>query len=209
MTRYAMVIDLRTCVGCEGCVAACTMENHTPFWHNRFRTHIEEQVTGRYPNVGRQFVPRLCMHCEQPPCQDVCPTGATYTTKEGVVKVDQDRCIGCGYCIIACPYGARYPYERDYIKEAKATFGEDIAHQKPHSDKCDFCLHRVRQGMLPACVDTCPLQARIFGDLDDPNSEVAKLVSAGKAKPLRPELGTAPKVFYIGDPQSYVGKDQQ
>jgi len=198
MTRYAMVIDVGACVGCEACVAACSMENHTPYWENKFRTHIEEQVSGSYPNVGRKFIPRLCMHCGSAPCEDVCPTGATYTTPEGVVKVDANRCIGCGYCIIACPYDARFRYERSFLKEAKEMFGEEIAHSKPHADKCDFCLHRVRQGLLPACVDTCPLHARIFGDLDDPNSEVAKLVASGKARPLKANLGTKPNVFYIG-----------
>jgi len=198
MARYGMVIDITKCVGCEGCVAACSMENHTPYWRGLYRTHIEEHVTGTYPNVGRQFVPRLCMHCENPPCQDVCPTGATYTTEDGIVRVDQDRCIGCGYCMIACPYDARYPFEQDYIAEAKQRYGQEIVHHNGHADKCDFCVHRLKQGLLPACVETCPLHARIFGDLDDPNSEVAKLVASGKAKPLRPELGTKPKVFYIG-----------
>lgn len=196
MTRYAMVIDAKTCVGCEGCVAACTMENQTPFWASLFRTHIEEQVTGTFPNVGRQFVPRLCMQCDEPPCQDVCPTGATYTTEEGVVKVDASRCIGCGYCMVACPYDARYPYQNDKVAQAKSVYGEKNAHPVPHVDKCDFCLHRLRQGLQPACVETCPLQARIFGDLDEPNSEVARLVASGKARPLNAHLGTKPKVFY-------------
>jgi Fe-S-cluster-containing dehydrogenase component len=198
MARYGMVIDATTCVGCEACVAACSMENQTPYWRDRFRTHIEEHVTGSYPNVQRQFIPRLCMHCENTPCLLVCPTGATYKTEEGIVKVDQSRCIGCGYCMIACPYDARYPYERGYIKEAKEIYGTDIAHRMPHVDKCDFCEHRVKQGLQPACVETCPLHARIFGDLDDSTSEVAKLVISGKAKPLHANLGTRPKVFYLG-----------
>lgn len=198
MARYGMVIDTTTCVGCEACVAACSMENHTPYWAGRYRTHIEEHITGRYPHVSRQFVPRLCMQCENAPCQMVCPTGATYTTSEGIVRVDQDRCIGCGYCMIACPYDARYPYEREYLTEAREIYGEKIAHRVPHADKCDFCLHRVQQGLQPACVETCPLHARIFGDLDDPTSEAARLVASGRAKPLRSELGTKPKVFYVG-----------
>jgi len=206
VTRYSMVIDVRACVGCEACVAACSMENHTPYWENHFRTHIEEQITGKYPHVRRTFIPRLCMHCSNAPCQDVCPTGATYTTEEGVVKVDQARCIGCGYCIIACPYDARFRYERSFLKMAQQTFGEKIAPTKPHADKCDFCLHRVRQGLQPACAETCPLHARIFGDLDDPDSEVSKLVASGLARPLRPELGTRPNVFYIGCTQS--GEEQ-
>jgi len=198
MARYAMVLNVETCLGCEACVAACSIENQIPYWAARYRTHIEEQVYGKYPDAGRQFIPRLCMHCENPPCHTVCPTGATYIAEGGIVKVNQDLCMGCGYCIIACPYDARYRYEREYIKEAHGIFGEDIAHWVPHVDKCDFCEHRIRQGLEPACVETCPTDARIFGDLDDPKSEVAKLVNSGKAKPLRPDLGTKPKVFYIG-----------
>ena len=196
MARYGMVIDLRACVGCLACVAACSMENQTPYWEGRYRTHIEDIHMGRFPNVTRVLFPRLCMHCENPPCETVCPTGATFKTKDGIVLVDYDKCMGCGYCIIACPFSARYRYEKDYIEKAKEIYGEEIEHQVPHVDKCTFCVHRVKEGRLPACVETCPTNARIFGDIDDPRSEIHKLVVSGKARPIGPS-GTSAKVYYL------------
>jgi len=196
MAHYGMVIDLRTCMGCNACVAACTEENHTPYWSGLFRTHVEDIPFGVFPDAGRVLLPRLCMHCEDPPCVQVCPTGASYKTDDGFVLVDYDRCMGCGYCIVACPFGARYRYERELVQEAKEIYGEDVEHRVPHVDKCTFCVHRVREGREPACVETCPGHARIFGDLDDPDSEVHRLVFSGKAQPIG-SLGPHPKVFYI------------
>ena len=196
MARYGMVIDLRTCMGCNACVAACSEENQTPYWDGLFRTHVEDIPFGVFPDVGRVLLPRLCMHCENPPCVQVCPTGASYRTEDGIVLVDQDKCMGCGYCIVACPFGARYRYERDMVHEAQERYGGDVQHRVPHVDKCTFCVHRVREGREPACVETCPAHARIFGDLDDPNSEVHHLVTSGQAQPIG-SMGPRPKVFYI------------
>ncbi len=197
MARYAMVMDMRACVGCQACMAACSTENHTPYWSEKFRTHVEENELGQYPDVRRELLPRLCMHCENTPCLSACPTGSTYKTKDGIVRVDYDRCIGCYACVIACPYDARYPYDSDDVETAYNIYGSDNSHDQPHVDKCSFCEHRVLEGREPGCVSTCPTNARVFGDLDDPDSEVHKLASRGDARPLRPELGTSPKVFYI------------
>lgn len=197
MARYGMVIDVTVCMGCTACVAACSVQNETPYWNDKWRTHVSDVQRGVFPDVTRDFVPRLCMHCENAPCEQVCPTGATHHTEEGVVLVDYDKCMGCKACEVACPYGARYGYEREDVKKAHEIYGEDTKHQVPHVDKCTFCYDRVKEGMQPACVATCPGESRMFGDLDDPNSKVAKLVASGKAKALGEHLGTKPRVFYI------------
>lgn len=198
MARYGMVMDIRTCVGCDACSASCSIENQTPYWDDKYRTKVLDIETGVYPQANRQFVPTICMHCEEPACVDVCPSGASFVNDGGFVLVDYDKCMGCRACVAACPYDARYIYSNDDVKKSKELYGEELAqHEVAHVDKCTFCYDRVEQGMQPACVATCPESSRVFGDLDDPNSEVAKLVNSGVAKPLRPELGTKPKVFYI------------
>ncbi len=198
MARYGMVMDLTVCLGCDACVAACSMENETPFWNEKYRTHVERWVEGHFPQVKEVFLPRLCMHCENPPCVEVCPTGASYIDDDGgFVLVDENLCIGCGFCVEACPYDARYLYEKDDLDEGRKLFGSALPHHVVAVDKCTFCVDRVHEGREPACVETCVGHSRIFGDLDDPNSEVAKLVNSGVAKPLKPELGTKPKVFYV------------
>ncbi len=197
MARFAMVMDMNSCVGCLACMAACSTENQTPFWSDKFRTVVEDKSIGNYPDVRRVFLPRLCMHCENAPCEAACPTGATYITEEGIVKVDYDRCIGCFACMIACPYDARYAYDSHDVEQDREMNGDNASHLVPHVDKCTFCDHRLKDGKEPACVETCPTNARIFGDLDDVNSEVHKLAKSGKAKALRPELGTHAKVFYL------------
>ncbi len=196
MAKYSMVINLNACTGCMACVAACSLENQTPYWNRKYRTHVEDISLGTFPDVKRILFPRLCMHCENSPCVTVCPTGASYRTEDGIVLVNPEKCMGCGYCIIACPFGARYRYEKDDVKEAKKIYGKNNEHKVPHVDKCTFCVHRVREGRQPACVETCPTGARIFGDLEDPKSEVYKLVKSGSAKPIGP-LGTGAKVYYI------------
>jgi len=196
MTRYGFVVDLTTCVGCNACVAACSAENETPFWEGKYRTHVEDVEFGEYPNTGRAIVPRLCMHCEEAACVRVCPTGASYKTAEGIVLIDPDKCMGCAYCIAACPFGARYRYEKEAIEKAKEIFGEDGKHQVPSIDKCTYCSHRVADGREPACVAVCPAHARIFGDLDDPKSEVAQLVNSGKAQAIG-DAGPKPRTFYV------------
>lgn len=198
MTHYAMVIDLNTCVGCNACMAACAMENQTPVWKNQWRTYVHDKEIGTAEDVHRRFFPRLCNHCDNPPCMTVCPTGATYKLDNGIVLVDDDLCMGCRACAMACPYDARYEVTHEDIEEGEAFYG-DLKRTSPSMDKCTFCAHRLEEGRLPACVETCVGSARMFGDLDDPNDEVAKLVASGVARPLLPHLGTGPNVYYIGD----------
>lgn len=177
--RYAMLIDTRRCVGCQACSVACKTENDVPLGETR--SWVEYIEKGEFPNVRRSFLPRLCNQCEKPQCVAVCPTGATYKRAEdGIVVIDSNVCIGCKYCLQACPYGMRF---------INPTTGA--------ADKCDFCLHRVKNGLVPSCVNTCQGKARIFGDLNDPESEVAKLVTTHATTVLRPEMGTEPMVFYI------------
>jgi sulfur reductase FeS subunit len=196
MTRYGFVVDLTTCVGCNACVAACSTENQTPFWDGLFRTHVEDVEFGTFPDSGRAIIPRLCMHCEDAPCVRVCPTGASYKTADGIVLIDSDKCMGCAYCMVACPFGARYRYEKENVEKAKGYWGEDNKHQTPSIDKCTYCAHRVAVGQKPACVGVCPAHARIFGDLDDPKSEVAKLVNSGKAQVIG-DPGPGPQTYYV------------
>jgi len=177
--QYGMVIDVRRCIGCHACTVACKSEFTVALGVNR--SWVEYVEKGTYPNVGRSFLPRLCNHCSEPPCVYVCPTNATYKRKkDGVVVVDQGLCIGCKYCIQACPYDARYldPYTG-------------------WADKCDFCIHRVSRGVEPSCVNTCVGGARIFGDLGDPESEVSRLIAENRVTVLRDEMGTFPNVYYI------------
>jgi Fe-S-cluster-containing dehydrogenase component len=183
--RYAMVIDLRKCIGCHACSVACKAEFDVPL--GVWRSWVRYQEKGKYPNVKKHFLPRLCNHCDKPPCVRVCPVQATYKDKDGYVLQRYERCIGCRYCMIACPYNARHILPR---KTNAVGYGHVI-------DKCTFCIHRVEQGVTPACVTTCVGRARVFGDLNDPNSEVAKLVSKHSTVVLKPEAGTRPQVYYI------------
>jgi Fe-S-cluster-containing dehydrogenase component len=198
MTRYAMVIDLNTCVGCNACMAACAMENQTPVWKGAWRTYVHEKEIGVTEQVRRRFFPRLCNHCSNPPCLTVCPTGATYKRPDGIVMVDHRRCMGCRACAMACPYDARYEVTYEDIHRGREFYGE-LLRDSPSMDKCTFCAHRVDKGLKPACVETCVGSARMFGDLDDPNDPVAQIVASGVAQPLMPHLGTRPNVYYIDD----------
>ncbi len=199
MTRYAMVIDLNTCVGCNACMAACAMENQTPVWKNQWRTWVHDKEIGSGEDVHRRLFPRLCNHCDNPPCLTVCPTGATYRLDSGIVKVDEALCMGCRACAMACPYNARIEVTYDDVETGKGFYGSDYRRLRPSMDKCTFCDHRVAQGREPACVETCVGSARQFGDLDDPNDPVAQRVASGVAQPLMPHLGTEPNIYYIGD----------
>ena len=178
--QYGMVIDVRRCIGCHACTVACKSEFDVPLGENR--AWVEYVEKGEYPNVGRSFLPRLCNHCSEPPCVSVCPTNATYKREQdGIVVVDPGLCIGCKYCIQACPYDARFLNPVTKVAE-----------------KCDFCIHRVSKDLVPSCVNTCVGGARIFGDLSDPDSNVSKLTTSNHVTVLRREMGTFPNVYYIG-----------
>ena len=207
--RFGMAVDLRKCTGCRACTVACKAENMTPP-EVSYNVVLEQEI-GTYPNVRRVFMYKPCLQCGNPPCVPVCPVQATWKREEdGIVVIDYDRCIGCRYCLTACPYGARFidlgltftdppqPYE----KAASPEYGENRVRAKGRSPignarKCHFCLHRVYQGMLPACVETCIGRAIHFGDLDDPESLVAELLADRAHMRLKEELGTEPSVYYL------------
>ena len=179
--HLVMVIDLSRCNGCKACTVSCGVENGNKV--NEHRCEVEQSSI----KIGdKNFVmnlPLLCNNCEEPSCVDVCPTEATYKRDEdGIVVIDSSTCIGCNYCIKACPYtGTRF----------ENTETSTV-------DKCTFCVHRTSQGLLPACVETCIGEAREFGDLNDPNSKVTKIINENNAMVLEATKGTKPNVFYIG-----------
>ncbi|HHH40318.1 MAG TPA: 4Fe-4S dicluster domain-containing protein [Sedimenticola sp.] len=200
MTHYAMVIDLNTCVGCNACMAACAMENQTPVWKNKWRTYVHDKEIGSGEEIFRRFFPRLCNHCDNPPCMSVCPTGATHKLDNGIVLVDEALCMGCRACAMACPYDARYEVTYADVREGRRFYGdESYRRRRPSVDKCNFCAQRVEEGRKPACVETCVGSARQFGDLDNPDDPVTRLVESGMARPLMAYLGTQPNVYYIDD----------
>jgi molybdopterin-containing oxidoreductase family iron-sulfur binding subunit len=196
-----MVIDQSRCVGCQACTVACKQKNGTPPGVLWGRVLVSE--TGKYPNARLQFTPILCMHCEKPACEAVCPTGATAKQPNGVVTVDQSKCIGCRYCMLACPYNARsfnYRSLQPQYEGQKLTVFEQ-AHEAKHPagkvGKCNFCIDRLEADQVPKCAETCPAKARFFGDLDDPQSEVSKLIARRGGYQLRVDLGTGPSVYYL------------
>jgi tetrathionate reductase subunit B len=177
--RWAMLIDLRKCVGCQACTTACKIENNIP--DGRFRTWVPDVELGAFPDTRRAFLPRLCNHCKRPSCTEVCPAGATWQREDGAVVIDYDVCWGCGSCVDACPYDARF------INPVTQT-----------ADKCTFCAQRIDQGLLPACVETCTGGARQFGDMNDPDSPVSVALRTEPVQVLKPDTGNEPRVFYIG-----------
>lgn len=185
--RWAMVVDVQRCIGCQACTVSCIMENDVP--ENSFRTIVSTYEVNDGAHSGTYMLPRLCNHCDEPPCIPVCPVGATFQRADGIVVVDGDRCVGCAYCVQACPYDARF-----------------INHDTGKADKCTFCAHRVDAGLLPACVETCVGGARIFGDLNDPDSTVRQLLDKNQVKVLKPEMRTKPHVFYIGLDKRFQGQ---
>ncbi len=197
---YGMGIEIDKCIGCNRCAVACKAENDVPDEPFYFRTWVErytitrdgevtvenistgprKEVTQDAREVVRTFfVPKLCNHCVNAPCVQVCPVKATFATQDGAVIVDSKRCIGCRYCIQACPYGARYLHPKTKT-----------------ADKCTFCYHRVVKGLQPACVEVCPTQARVFGDLKSKASRLVRFTRMNKIHVLKPSLNTEPKVYY-------------
>lgn len=191
--RYAMVIDLRRCTGGGACMMACKAEFDSPL--GVWRIWMKEENRGEFPDVKKVVMPALCNHCDYPICVRNCPTEATFKHPDGFVLQRPNRCIGCRACIMSCPYNARH------LLPATRT-----DHQLPVSvtDKCNFCIHRVTKGLAPACVAACTARAIIFGDLNDPESEVSKLLKKENVSVLRPDMGTAPQVYYIGLDQGGV-----
>lgn len=183
MARYGMVIDLKKCVRCRTCYVTCKIFHNIPnefdSGHAYSRIKLVEPEVGKYPSVHRFFMPVHCMHCDEAPCVNVCPTGASYLGDNGIVHFDTDKCIGCKYCILACPYQARY-----------------FNYETGMADKCDFCADRLEAGLQPYCVEKCIGNAIVIGDLDDPNSEVSQIIKTEGALPLSQHLGTKPKVYY-------------
>lgn len=176
--KWGMVIDLRKCIGCHSCSVACKTENEVP--PAVFRSWVKLMDKGVYPNARSLSLPVLCNNCENAVCVKVCPVKASYKRDDGIVMVDPHKCVGCKYCMAACPYQVRHlnPIRR-YVQ------------------KCSFCYQRVDAGLMPACVETCPARARVFGDLNDPTSEIVKLLVENPTSVLKPESGTKPNVFYI------------
>lgn len=198
---YAMGILVNKCIGCGRCVSGCKKENSVPKDPFFFRTWVEryiittdgsvivyspnggidgfDELTEKYSLLRSFFIPKLCNHCSNPPCVQVCPVGATFSTKDGVVLVDKDYCIGCRYCIQACPYGARF-----------------LNPETKTADKCTFCYHRLAKGMLPACVEVCPTKARVFGQIGLRSSPLTRFLRFNAIQVLKPDLNTGPRVFY-------------
>jgi molybdopterin-containing oxidoreductase family iron-sulfur binding subunit len=197
--RYSMVIDLKRCIGCYACSVACRAEKATNT--GIMFARVQRLEWGTYPSVKRMALPLLCMHCKEPACLEVCPTGATQKRDDGIVWVDKDLCMGCRYCMLACPYAARMFYDKEitYFDNGRTPY-EEVGtpnHVEGTVEKCDFCMDRLAQDLEPACVANCITKARIFGDMEDPTSEVSKLIRDKGAAPLNPEFGTEPSVHYL------------
>ncbi len=198
--RLGMVIDLKRCVGCYGCQLSCKAEHGTP--PGVFFARVLKHEEGTYPTVRQLFLPVLCNHCDDAPCVEVCPTNASHYAEHGIVDIDPDMCVGCRSCMMACPYTNRYFHEeRQFYFPNSGPSTYEAARSERHPEgvvmKCNFCRHRLAEGKLPACVDNCATGARTFGDLDDPNSEVSRLIKDRGGFPLHPEAGTSPNVYYL------------
>ncbi len=182
--KYVMVYAIDRCVDCKACMVACKAQWEVP--EDYFRTHIDEKYSPDKLAANRKyFLPSQCNHCDEAPCVSVCPTKASHKREDGIVYVDRDICIGCKYCIVSCPYDARF-------------FNEEVG----VAEKCTFCLPWIQEGHQPACVTTCLSNTRIFGDINDPNSEVSKVLAEAKKNKskiwkLREDLGTEPNIYYV------------
>lgn len=204
--RYGLVIDTKYCIGCHCCAVECKMENNLPndVWWNRVLTDggdAMDSPSGTYPSLKMSHLTVNCQHCENPACAKVCPVGATYKDPEtGIVRQDYDKCIGCRMCMAACPYtGVRsFNWEEPaYATEVSIGDSDVPVHQKHVVEKCTLCWHRIARGEEPACTQVCTARVRYFGDFDDPESEVSKLIRAREYKQLLPDRGTNPSVYYL------------
>ena len=227
MSRWGMVIDLDRCTACQACTIACRAENNIPFaepaeaekgrvisWNQ-----VISFVEGERPGGAPRYIPMPCMHCDHTPCVQVCPVKATYKNQEGLVAQIYNRCIGCRYCTVACPYTRRFFnwYDPSWPEVMKRQMNPEVSiRPKGVVEKCTFCIQRLRELQerakkekrairddevirLPACCQTCPSEARYFGDLDDPTSTVSKLAQSRRAFRLQEALGTHPKVIYLAE----------
>jgi Fe-S-cluster-containing dehydrogenase component len=176
--RYALIVDSKKCINCKACVVACRAENRVPLGHSR--NWIGEERRGTWPKLLAFFEPEQCHHCANPSCVRVCPTGASYQRSDGLVVVDDRECIGCRYCIVACPYNARF-------------FRDD----KGVAEKCTFCVQRVDRGETPACVETCPSKVRVFGDVSDPKGPLQQLLATREYRVKNPQTGNGPQIYYL------------
>jgi Fe-S-cluster-containing dehydrogenase component len=209
--RWVMIIDLRKCTGCGACTVSCIAENHLPAGVV-YRPVMEKEI-GSYPNVTLQSIPRPCMQCESAPCAAVCPVKATWIRKDGIVEMDYDQCIGCRYCMTACPYHARTfdfgysysdgtPAKQPYEEVSSFEYDKRWVQKKGSSPvgnvrKCHFCTHKLNAGMLPSCVTTCIGDATYFGDASDSENLVSELLAKSNKIRLKEEMGTKPRVYYL------------
>ncbi|WP_165056979.1 4Fe-4S dicluster domain-containing protein [Adlercreutzia sp. ZJ176] len=204
MTKLAIAINTARCIDCMTCSNACKMQNNVPsgmLW-NRVITEGADSVNGAvgsYPNLTRTFLPLACQHCENPACEKVCPTGATYKDDKGRVEIDYDKCIGCRMCMAACPYNARVFNWAEPVRDPDFNYGDPRVPVRPRGvmEKCTLCKERTDDGDVPMCVACCPTKARVFGDLDDPGSEVSRLRREKSVRILLEDKGTRPQVFYV------------
>jgi Fe-S-cluster-containing dehydrogenase component/formate-dependent nitrite reductase membrane component NrfD len=185
VATYGFVIDLKMCIGCHACTIACKAEHDIPVGGNRCWVKTVEK--GTFPDTQRLFFPVLCNQCEEAPCMNICPTNALFRRRDGIVDMHGDSCIGCRACMVACPY------DQLFIDPNTRT-----------AEKCNFCANRVENQLQPACVSVCPTECRIFGDLDDPSSQVAQIVQREAFTVRKPEKGTGPKIFYLQADESVI-----
>ena len=204
MTRYGMAISLDRCIGCNACTLACKTSNNIPsgmLWIRVITEGCEhaDGAVGVFPNLTRTYIPMSCQHCENPACMKVCPTGATYKDANGCVEINYDKCIGCRMCMAACPYNARVFNWNKPLRNPDFNYGDKDVTARPKgvAEKCSFCKERTNRGEQPMCVICCPMRARTFGDLDDPESEVNKVIRERGGSTLLPEFGTRPQVYYV------------
>jgi len=179
--KLGFLVDLNLCMGCKGCEIACKVENEVPL--SSWRLRVKYIDIGSFPDTSRSFTPLRCNHCENAPCERICPVSALHYLDNGIVNIDSERCIGCAGCMMACPYGAIY-----------------MDPESNTADKCTYCAHRIEGGLMPACVVACPVEANIFGDVEDKTSQISRYIMEhqGNIQVRKPEKHTDPKHYYVG-----------